>query len=42
LILQWLGGIGSMLGGNSYYHRRLGRPVAYLGMISAILGIVLA
>ena len=40
--MEWLGGIGSLLGGNSYYHKRLGRPIAYLGMITAIFGMIFA
>lgn len=32
----------SLVGGNSYYHKKLGKFVAYLGMIGAIFGMILA
>ena len=42
MILEWLGGINSLLGGDSSAHKRLGRPIAYFGMIAAIFGMLLS
>lgn len=42
LILEWLGGINSLLGGDSSGHKKLGRVVACLGMLASIFGMLLS
>lgn len=42
LVMEWLGGIRSILGGDSYLHKKLGYFVNYLGMISVIVGLLQA
>lgn len=42
LILEWFGGIASFIGGDSSGHKKLGIPITFLGMLTAIFGMILA